>query len=113
MILLVRTWAIYGRTRAVGIFLTVIITCYLIPAFYIESLYLKSVMFSPYTANGRFRIQGSPIIGFDFMIIIAFESLVLALTIIKGVKYYKLFGAHGCFTVLYRDGIIFYAYLLG
>jgi len=38
---------------------------------------------------------------------------VLILTLIKGVQHYRLAGNRGFVAVLYRDGVLFYFYLLG
>jgi len=113
VILVVRTWAIWGRTRFMAICLASVFTLCVVPVIYIESVYLDSVSFTPIPSSGCFVSQGSTLIGIDFIIIITFESFVLVLTLIKGVKHYRHFGVHGCLSVLYRDGILFFVYLLG
>lgn len=114
VILLIRTWAIWDRSRSVGIFLTVALSCCVIAVIYIEATYLNSVIFISDTFNGCFVLQGNAIIGFDFVIIIIYESLVLAFTLIRGIGHYRRYGGgQGCFAVLYRDGILFYGCLLG
>jgi len=113
IILVVRTWAIWGRTRLMGIFLTVIAALCIITVISIEIVTFNSGTFTPIPSNGCLATQQSKLLGIDFIIIIIFESFVLILTLIKGLQHYRSFGLHGCLSVLYRDGILFYLSLLG
>jgi len=114
IILMVRTWAIWGRSRRIAIFLGVACASALIPVLVIEHYFLKSLVFSPYpnpATPGCLLTAGSPVIAVSFIIVILFETFVLILTLIKGVQHYRVAGNRGFVAVLYRDGILFYIYL--
>jgi len=116
IILVVRTWAIWGRTRKMGLILAAACLVAIVPVLYVENVFLKSLVFSPYpnrATPGCLLTAGSPIIAISFVIIIVFETFLLILTLIKGIQHYRVAGSRGFVTVLYRDGILFYFYLLG
>jgi len=115
MILIVRTWAIWGMKKMVAFGLGIFFLIACIPALVIEAIFLKSIEFSPLSdprTPGCLVVAGSPILGIDFIIIIVFETLVLALTLVKGVQYFRVSSSHTFLSILYRDGILFYVYLL-
>ncbi|KAK7682860.1 hypothetical protein QCA50_014246 [Cerrena zonata] len=116
IILTIRTWAIWGRSKRIGIILGVSALVAIIPTLYIEKVFLDSLVFSPYPSPatpGCLLTAGNPIIAASFVIVILFETLVLTLTLIKGVQHYRIASGRGFVSVLYRDGVVFYIYLFG
>ncbi|KAH8102028.1 hypothetical protein BXZ70DRAFT_47824 [Cristinia sonorae] len=114
IILMIRTWAIWGRSRRIAICLGVACVSLLVPVLVIEHLWLKTLVFSPYPSPatpGCLLTGGSSIIAVSFIIVIIFETFVLVLTLIKGVQHYRLAGNRDLVAVLYRDGVLFYIYL--
>ncbi|KAI0078061.1 hypothetical protein K474DRAFT_1642160 [Panus rudis PR-1116 ss-1] len=115
VILLIRTWAIWGRGK---IFLAVLITLFVCaagPALAIEGLFLKSLVFAPLPTSvitGCLVVKGSAIVGVNFVVVIIYETLILILTLIKAIQQIKLSGEKRFVSVLYRDGVLFYFYLL-
>ncbi|TCD64262.1 hypothetical protein EIP91_004301 [Steccherinum ochraceum] len=115
IILVVRTWAIWGRSKRIGIALGVVSVVALTPVLVIEHLFLNSLTFAPYpnpATPGCLLTGGSSVIAISFVIVIMFETFVLILTLVKGVQHYRIAGNRGFVSVLYRDGILFYIYLL-
>jgi len=115
IILVVRTWAIWGRPRKMGTCMVIISVAFTIPLLYIESVYLSSITFFPNHTTSRGCIPGSgnAIIAIDFILEIAFELLFLILTLFIWIQHYRGANGGGFVSVLYRDGIFFYIYLLG
>jgi len=105
-----------GPAIYMGILLAVACIAAITPVLYVENVFLKSLTFSPYpnrATPGCLLTAGNPIIAVSFVIVIVFETFVLILTLIKGVQHYRLAGNRGFVAVLYRDGVLFYFYLLG
>jgi len=115
IILVFRTWALWGGTRIMAILLALICVAVAAPVFWIEFAFLTSVEFvtSPQSGSSCIVLSGDPIIAVNFIFVIAFETFVLILTLIKGVQHHRLTNEGGFLYVLCRDGILFYVYLLG
>ncbi|KAI0342229.1 hypothetical protein BDW22DRAFT_1429098 [Trametopsis cervina] len=115
-ILVVRTWAIWGQGKRMACILAAVFVVCLTPVLVIEHIFLQSVAFSPHPGRatpGCLLSGGSSIIAVSFAIVILFETFVLILTLIKGVQHYRWGGYRGVVAVFYRDGVLFYLYLLG
>ncbi|CAL1700259.1 unnamed protein product [Somion occarium] len=114
MILVIRTWAIWGRSKAIGITLTVCAVLACGSVLYVEKSFLDSLRFFTYpsraTAGCLITTQNS-IVAVSFIVVIIFETFLLILTSIKGIQHYRLANNRGLTSVLYRDGILFYVYL--
>jgi len=115
VILVFRTWALWGCSKILGICLTVLCIGIVVSACYFESIFLKSIVFAqlPNLPTNCAVISGNPIVALNFIFVIVVETIVLALTLIKGVQHYRLAENSGFLYVLYRDGVLFYFYLLG
>ncbi|CAL1710159.1 unnamed protein product [Somion occarium] len=114
-ILLVRTWAIWGRGKKLAVALTLVFILAVGPGVAVEDIFLNSIVFAPLSnpkTPGCLIVGGSTIISINFIIIIVFETFVLVLTLIKAIQHFRLAGRQGFLSVLYRDGLLFYAYCL-
>ncbi|KAF8527240.1 hypothetical protein JB92DRAFT_2699021, partial [Gautieria morchelliformis] len=119
-ILAVRTWVIWERNRRVGAVLIVALVGFWIPIFYFLSLSLNSLVCDcgPSQPNmpGCFRFKQNPILWVVFVFLMTFETLILGLTLLKGVEHWdtklKVRRTQSTLvSVLYRDGIMNYIYL--
>lgn len=113
-ILLARTYALYGRSRKIGLILGIgIVICTMIGIVTI-SLFLTSLVFGPLPSPeipGCLLKQGSDIVFVNFVILLIWEFLVVVLTAYRGIK--SLRGSRAPLVqTLYRDGIFFFVCLL-
>ncbi|KAK7680417.1 hypothetical protein QCA50_016658 [Cerrena zonata] len=131
-ILLVRTWAIWGRGSKLAISFLILFALAAGPALAIQNMFMNSIVFAPLSnpaTPGCLVVAGSPVIAISFIIVIIIETIVLILTLIKAIQHCKLYYSHcGILTevftsvrltgrqdflsVLYRDGLLFYVYCL-
>ncbi|KAL4253247.1 hypothetical protein ABKN59_004733 [Abortiporus biennis] len=115
IILVVRTWAIWGRKNYVAIALGIATTVFIMPCLIIEDIFLRSIEFSPVLdprIPGCIVSSGNSIVAVEFILSIVFETFVLILTLIKGIQHFRISGSHSFLGILYRDGILFYIYIL-
>ncbi|KAF8505204.1 hypothetical protein BU17DRAFT_101143 [Hysterangium stoloniferum] len=112
-ILALRTWVIWHRDHRIGIFLAVTLAGLWVPVFYFLKVALYSLVFvSPPGPNlpGCFLDKQNPILWLVFIFVMTFETIVLALTLVKGVQHFRG-ESTTLISVLYRDGIMNYIYL--
>jgi len=115
VILVIRTWAIWERSLKIGILLAIVAVSCIAPSLYSEYAYLKTITFHPNPnalTPGCGKSKANPIIAVGFVLVIISETFVLILTLVKFIEHYRIAGIRGFFAILYRDGIMFYAYLL-
>ncbi|TCD65720.1 hypothetical protein EIP91_002296 [Steccherinum ochraceum] len=115
-ILAVRTWAIWNRHKAVGICLLSLYCIAVVAACVVQGLFLKTLTFasSPSAAvPGCLLIGGNSAVGINFVIVIIVETAVVIFIDANVSKVRLARSRRGVAYVLYRDGLIFYAYLLG
>jgi len=112
-ILAVRTWVIWHRDRRVAIGLCAALILFWIPVFYFLQVALYSLVFTtPPSPNlpGCFLLKQKNILFAVFVLVMVFETLILALTLLKGLEHFR--GTNSTLiSVLYRDGIMNYIYL--
>ncbi|TCD65519.1 hypothetical protein EIP91_002527 [Steccherinum ochraceum] len=115
-VLIVRTWAIWGCARPMTIFLSFSSVAVLIFVVVTEGIFLKTLSFSQFSdprIPGCLLLGGSPIIIVNYVTFIVFDTFLLTLFLIVGVqRYRKISRSSGLVNVLYRDGILFYVYVL-
>jgi len=113
IILSMRTWVIWGRDKRIAFFLGSLLVVLWIPVFWFDNEALSSLVFtSPPNPNtpGCFLISQKNILYAVFILIMSFETVILTLTLIKGLEHFRRAGSP-LVTVLYRDGILNYVYL--
>ncbi|KAL5528269.1 hypothetical protein ACEPAF_7405 [Sanghuangporus sanghuang] len=113
IILCLRTWAVWGRSRVVAIGLFVWCIVLLVASLIINGIFLETLGFSsmPDHIAGCFVKSGSPIIAVDWVLITVFEAGILVLMLIKAFQNYQMHGQSRLYTIVYRDGTVFYVYL--
>jgi len=114
VILAIRTWALWRRSKRVGIVLVVLAVSAIVPAYVIcwEWMRRGHLVYAINPAVGCTQTDGSPIIAVDFILIVLWESAVLGLTLFSGLPSFRVNRGRSLLSVLYRDGVLFYIYLL-
>jgi len=114
-ILAVRTWAVWNRNKLVGILLAVSILTGFIPLCILLNKFLQSMEYghAPYPGfRGCFITRSNRMLWGVYATTTATQSIFLVLVAISAFKSYRL-GHVGRFSlIVYRDGIMFYVYLL-
>jgi len=112
-----RTWALWSKDIRVVAGLVVLGAGCLGAACFILNLFLESMTFifianiSP-QLSGCFISGGSKLVYVAFIILIIFETVVLALTLFIGVKHYRQeFNKSSFVSSIFRNGIVYYLYL--
>ncbi|GJF00613.1 hypothetical protein PsYK624_169070 [Phanerochaete sordida] len=124
IILLLRTWAIWNRDRRIGYTLAGSIICmYAAGSFFLAKFLAGSRAqlartLSP-SVDGCFLVTKNDLLLVEYVLIIAFETAVLALTLAKLARvmitpgYMMRSTPSSLAELLYRDGIWFYVCLFG
>ncbi|KAF8496292.1 hypothetical protein JB92DRAFT_3126175 [Gautieria morchelliformis] len=118
IVLIFRTWAIWGQKRKVAFGLPILMVIVVVPLAYLTRIGLTSVSFADVTKlpipnpQSCFITRNDDItILWDYVIILGFETVILVLTLIKGVQHYR-HTTSSLVSTLYADGILYYVYLL-
>ncbi|KAI0783204.1 hypothetical protein C8Q75DRAFT_811023 [Abortiporus biennis] len=112
VILIIRTLAVWGNNRRIFIILVLVSFAAALGVLGIERVYNQSITFAIKPELGCVLTSGKPLIAFSFVIVIIFETFLLALTLVKGIQHYRFSDNPSIIAVLYRDGILFYLYML-
>jgi len=114
-ILGLRTWAIWKRSRNIGIGLGAMMLANLVVQFYFVNRVNKSMTFAPalYPGyRGCFITGASRIIWVNYASLTVVEIVVLALVCISAFRSYRQGHSSELTNVVHKDGIMFYVYLL-
>ncbi|PFH47819.1 hypothetical protein AMATHDRAFT_50011 [Amanita thiersii Skay4041] len=118
-ILAIRLWAIWGRTRGMGICLSIAFVIYLGVGYAFLELFVESVQFrlDPFedkSLRGCVTIAANAIYCVVTWIdLLVFETFLTGILLIRGFRAYKDGGNTGLFNVVFRDGLILYLYASG
>ncbi|KAF8583093.1 hypothetical protein K439DRAFT_1508816 [Ramaria rubella] len=131
VILSFRTWAIWSQSRNIAIMLAVLLAVFGIPGGFLTHSGLQKVTCMGFNSFDRHldltvtSVSQSPVpkiqncfltanhdilIFADYAIILVFETIILVLTLIKGIHHYHR-SSSTLVATLYRDGILYYIYL--
>jgi len=113
VILAMRTWVIWGRNKNIAWGLGILLVALWVPLFFFLNEALTSLVFTiPPNPNtpGCFLLKQKNILFVCFILIMTFETVVLTLTLIKGLEHFRA-ATSPLVTVLYRDGVLNYIYL--
>lgn len=113
-ILLLRTNAIYSRSKRVTIPLTAGYLVTAVAGIAITWLYLRDTAFGPLPSDlfmGCNLVRRNVIVFFDFLLLILFELVVVILTVRRGL--HDLHSGTPLLRVVYRDSISFFLILFG
>ncbi|KAF8582171.1 hypothetical protein K439DRAFT_1661960 [Ramaria rubella] len=118
IVLIFRTWAIWGQKRKVALGLPILLIIVVIPLGFLTRIGLTSVTYADVSELPIPNLQSCFItkndditILWDYVVILAFETVILVLTLIKGFQHYR-HTTSSLVSTLYQDGILYYVYLL-
>jgi len=114
-VLTIRTWAVWRRDMKVGGFLAALTVGAFVGASYCNAKFNRSLKISdsPIPGNrGCFVTGASTILRVDFIASGVLEFSALILMAISAYKAYRIGNTNKLSTVLHRDGIIYYVFLL-
>ncbi|KAL0949006.1 hypothetical protein HGRIS_009105 [Hohenbuehelia grisea] len=117
LILLIRVWALWGRTKRIAALLAIvsvvgiIITAITFSRFHTAQTFILMDDIAP-SIPGCFSTGGTDIVFVGYLILMSFEILILVLMLIKGVQHFRHLSSSFLVT-FYQDGIMYYAFLLG
>ncbi|EKM50592.1 uncharacterized protein PHACADRAFT_263959 [Phanerochaete carnosa HHB-10118-sp] len=115
LILIIRTWAIWGRDKRIGLGLSAgFLSLWIVNSYFLNK-FLNSLRFEPAQAiapslQGCLPVAGGNVLFIDFVLLMVFETVVLGLTVFKMVHTSRR-STSPLVRSLYRDGIFFYLYL--
>jgi len=115
LVLTIRTWAVWRRDLKVGILLAALTIGAFVAASYCNAKFNKSLKISDAPLPGMrgcFVTGASTILRVDFIASAILEFSALILMMISAYKAYKIGDTNQLSTVLHRDGIIYYIFLL-
>ncbi|EJD03483.1 uncharacterized protein FOMMEDRAFT_154555 [Fomitiporia mediterranea MF3/22] len=111
-IVLIRIYAIWKNKRFILVFLLAWTIVNTIPALVLMQFYTKSLhaMASPADFNGCCCciMSGSNILIGDWILVIAYESVLLVLLVVRGCQMHNEVGNTALYLAMFRDGAIFY-----
>ncbi|EJC98748.1 uncharacterized protein FOMMEDRAFT_170954 [Fomitiporia mediterranea MF3/22] len=118
LILVLRTWAIWGQTKKITITLLIWIFVNLTSDLVIVVLYFSSVTFTPLPEglSGCLISTGNSLLVGTWILLMIFEAGILALMVLKGVQMYrgsvdKQHRKTELYKAVFRNGAIFYVYI--
>ncbi|TFK35850.1 hypothetical protein BDQ12DRAFT_265848 [Crucibulum laeve] len=114
-ILILRTIALWKRRRSIIILMSVLALLTIVPGLIITHLEMKSLEFIPLIPilriHGCNLRKASSIIVVSFLLVLVLETIIVVLTIIKAYQHLRRSNSSWVMQ-LYRDGILFYIYML-
>ncbi|EDR00568.1 uncharacterized protein LACBIDRAFT_313218 [Laccaria bicolor S238N-H82] len=116
LILTLRVWAVWKRSKFLGIALSILLlataaACYVFTGLFQHGLKLSNRPYPEF--QGCFITGTNRLLYVDWLALMVYDSLLLILMIIPGITAYREQGNEGLHAVVYRDGVVFYVYLFG
>lgn len=114
LILTLRVWAVWKRSKFLGIALSILLlataaACYVFTGLFQHGLKLSNRPYPEF--QGCFITGTNRLLYVDWLALMVYDSLLLILMIIPGITAYREQGNEGLHAVVYRDGVVFYVYL--
>ncbi|KAJ4475735.1 hypothetical protein J3R30DRAFT_3502298 [Lentinula aciculospora] len=109
LILMLRTYAVWERKRPMLILLVILTVILIVPAIVFTELEVSSLQFT--SLRGCRMTTASNVIFLAFCLLTAYESVLAILIAIQAYKHLRQTRSPWV-TKLYKDGILFYFYLL-
>lgn len=128
--LMLRTYAIWGRTRSIFIILSVVFALVCIPSVVVTQLEIDSLVYGPWD-RGCKLVKASPVIFVAYVLLMLSESIIAGLTFYKAAKQQYIWSRSAQIRTsthstvepprvlsstwinrMFRDGLVFYLYLL-
>lgn len=114
LIFTLRAWAVWKRDKLLGIALSIFLLAIAVASYVVVCLSQRSLAYSgrPYPGFQGCYMTGSNKVSYvNWLLLMAYEAVLLVLMIIPGVTAYREGGNKGLYAVVYCDGILFYVYL--
>jgi len=114
LILLLRTWALWERSKMIFLFLGGMSSLTFVPGILITHFEIKSLRFGEVPPGGRGcnLLSASKLIMAAYVLIALSETVVVVLTIKKGLQHRARGSQSSWVKNVYRHGLLFYLYLL-
>ncbi|KAJ8689065.1 hypothetical protein PTI98_013129 [Pleurotus ostreatus] len=111
IILMLRTYAIWNRRRSIQITLYILCLLVFVPGLVVTQLESASLIYGP--SEGGCNLEHASVIIFvAYVLLVISETIIVTLTLIKAFQHLR--HTRSSWVVqLYRDGFLFYLYLLG
>ncbi|GJE95934.1 hypothetical protein PsYK624_121260 [Phanerochaete sordida] len=117
-ILMLRTWAVYERSRRVVIFLIVWAVLTWTPMTAILIVFLSSLRYGPIPdsvknvpGSGCYVVSGNPVSFVCWVLLMISEAAILGLMVNKALRNYWVNMDSAVFKTVFRDGTVVYFYL--
>ncbi|KAF9270510.1 hypothetical protein L218DRAFT_40022 [Marasmius fiardii PR-910] len=114
IVLTIRVWAVWKRSTLAGIGLLVFFLACWVPDYALFARFLSSMEFATPPLpkfRGCFIAAGSHILFVCWVLMMVYDSGMLVMILIPGVAAYRSGGRSELMKTIYRDGVIYYAYL--
>uniref|UniRef100_A0A0W0FE00 DUF6533 domain-containing protein n=1 Tax=Moniliophthora roreri TaxID=221103 RepID=A0A0W0FE00_MONRR len=114
LVLTLRLWAVWRRSTPIAIGLAIFFLGCWVPCFVLLNQFLKSMTFAvpplPHF-RGCFISGGSHILYMCWVLMMIYDTGTLIMIIIPGIRAYRLGGSSELLNAVYRDGVIYYAFI--
>ncbi|KAF5310274.1 hypothetical protein D9619_010159 [Psilocybe cf. subviscida] len=113
-ILSLRTWAVWNRSKRVGVALVFLFVGIWGVMFFVVTGFLRSLAFGddPYPGfRGCFVIRANHSMIIVWCLLMAWDTIILAFMLGPGIKHYRAGSTSALINVIYRDGLMYYIYL--
>ncbi|KDR65879.1 hypothetical protein GALMADRAFT_1217888 [Galerina marginata CBS 339.88] len=114
LILTLRAWAVWNRNRRLTIILPILWVIVWSPVIGVMVPFLRSIEIGdpPYPAfPGCFVLSCGPLLAICFVMLTVWDTLMLGLILVPGIRTYQSGANSRLFDVVYRDGVIYYIYI--
>ncbi|KAF9492418.1 hypothetical protein BDN71DRAFT_1451636 [Pleurotus eryngii] len=108
---MLRTYAIWNRRRSIQLTLYILCLLVFVPSLVVTQLESASLIYGP--SEGGCNLEHASVIIFvAYVLLVISETIIVTLTLIKAFQHLR--HTRSSWVVqLYRDGFLFYLYLLG
>jgi len=115
LVLVFRTWAIWGRNSKLAVGLLLLLCVLAIPTAFFAYGGLVHIEFGPSPSQDLescwMTKNPNKVLFIDYIMIVIFESIILGLTVYKGIPDFRN-STSNLVVTLYRDGVLYYMYLI-
>ncbi|KAF9013814.1 hypothetical protein BDZ89DRAFT_1076826, partial [Hymenopellis radicata] len=112
VILMIRTYAIWERRRAVLYGFIALFLVVAIPGIVMAQLELESLVYGPISGRGCRLIHASPIIMGSYILLLLCETIIAILMCIKARQHLRQPHSSWVNRLYFQDGLLFFIYIL-
>ncbi|KAL4261440.1 DUF6533 domain-containing protein [Pleurotus pulmonarius] len=116
VIMTLRVWALWGRTRNFAIFLSILSVATVAGGgvaffkFHSSQSFIAMDDINP-AIPGCFPDDGNNVVFVSFTVLMGYETIIFILTLIKAIQHFR-HGSNSFVTTFFQDGIVYFAALL-